>query len=133
VSPRAFALAALLAFAGADPTRADPPPPVAARPPLEDAVVPGPTLDARLAEIQRRIQAALVYPPIARKRGLGGETHVAFTLTAEGRAHGVETVETSGSPTLDRAAEDAVAGARDLPFVHGRLVVPVRFDLRDVP
>ncbi len=96
-------------------------------------MVPGRTLDDRLTEIQRRIQAALVYPAIARRRGLAGETRVAFELSADGRAHGVETVETSGSPTLDRAAEAAVASARDLPFVHGRLVVPVRFDLRDAP
>src|SRR5262245_52201858 len=110
--------AAAIAVAAA---RADGPASVDARPPLEDAVPSGPSLASRIAEIQRRIQEALVYPPLARQRGLAGEARVEFAVSPQGRADAVHTVQSSGSPTLDRAAEDAVARARDLPFVYGRL------------
>jgi TonB family protein len=105
---------------------------VSAEPPVAavDAIPPGPTVDERLAEIRRRIQAAVEYPPIARKRGLEGVARVGFEIDPrERRAHGVRLVASSGHPLLDRAAERSVARAGTLPFVWGQLVVPVRFEL----
>lgn len=123
-----FALAGLLLPAmsshAADPVAAAKP-----APGIDAAPPPGPSVETRLAEIQRRIQAALVYPPAAERRGLEGESRVAFALAADGRARDVRTRTSSGSPLLDHAAERAVRDAGPLPYVYGVLVVPVRFAL----
>jgi periplasmic protein TonB len=94
-----------------------------------DVAPSGPSLDARLAEIQRLIQEALVYPPIERKRGAAGEALVAFHIDSAGRAASIELARSTGHPLLDRAALRAVAAAGPLPYVYGRLEVPVRFQL----
>lgn len=103
---------------------------------LEDAAVLGvdgvpapPPVEERLEEIRRRLQSALVYPPIARKRGLEGVTRIRFTIGADGRAGGVETAQSSGHAMLDRAAERCAVDAGELPYVLGRLDVPIRFSL----
>lgn len=98
---------------------------------LIDAVVRGPSLEERLAEIRRRIQQALVYPASARRRGLAGVSELEFVIGVHGRAEQVRLVESSGHRILDRAARRSVAAAGVLPRVYGRLRVPVRFDLED--
>ncbi len=85
--------------------------------------------DRRVAEIHRRIQAALVYPPLARRREVEGVSEVAFEIGPGGAPVGVALQRSSGSPLLDRAAERAVHDAAPLPLVLGRLRVPVRFEL----
>ncbi len=95
----------------------------------EDAVPVGPSVEARIAEIHARIQEVLVYPALARKRGIEGETLVAFRIGTKQRAEGVEVQQSSGHGALDRAALEAVAAAGPLPHVFGRLEVPVRFAL----
>jgi len=101
-----------------------------ARPAAHDDAMPrGPSVDERLAEIARRIQRALRYPPIARERGATGEALVAFEVGSDGAPARIELVGTSGSGALDRAALRAVAEAAPLPFVYGRIQVPVRFAL----
>jgi TonB family protein len=87
--------------------------------------------EVRVAEIRRRIQEALVYPPLARLRQVEGESTVAFEIAASGNAAGVEVVRSSGSSLLDRAAARAVHDAAPLPPVMGRLRVPVRFALEE--
>jgi len=105
---------------------------VSAKPPIvEDAVPSGPSVAARLAEIQLRVQRAARYPVVALSRGVEGETLVTFEIEHDGRPVGIETRETSGSGALDRAALLAVEQARPLPWVYGRVVVPVRFVLTD--
>jgi hypothetical protein len=74
---------------------------------LVDALPPSPGLHDRLARIRERIQDALRYPP----------------------ARDLETCGSSGHWVLDRAAERAVREAAPLPYVWGRLEVPVHFDL----
>ncbi|MGH0030682.1 MAG: energy transducer TonB [Myxococcota bacterium] len=109
----------LLAFgAGAEPAAA---PDVAAR---------GPSIEERLAEIQRRVQAGAHYPESARARGVHGEARMGFAVSPDGRAEDVELLASSGSLALDRAAERAVREARALPRVVGRVAIPVRFALR---
>jgi protein TonB len=95
----------------------------------EDAVPRGPTLDARLAAIQQRVQAALVYPPLARMRRTEGTARMAFAIGGDGRARQVAVARSSGFPVIDRAAERAVRAAEPLPYVYGRLEIPVRFEL----
>jgi TonB family protein len=54
---------------------------------------------------------------------------VRFAIEPNGRARDVSVYRSSGRPTLDGAALRAVADAAPLPWVYGRLEVPVRFEL----
>ncbi len=108
------------------PFRAEPHP---ADPALIDAIPAGPSAQERIEEIRRRVQAALVYPPAARRRGISGTTRIQFEIGAHGEAMAVETVESSGSRLLDRAAEQSARDAAPLPYVFGRLRIPVVFEL----
>lgn len=107
-------------------------PAVAARPPAyTDAAPRGPSVNERLAEIARRVQAESQYPPLARQRGVAGTSEVSFEVGSAGVPVRIETAETSGHPILDRAARRAVEDAAPLPFVYGRITVPVEFQLRE--
>jgi protein TonB len=97
--------------------------------PGDDVIPQGPSLDERLTAIQRRVQAALVYPPLARRRGTEGTALLAFEIGADGRARRVAVANSSGFAALDRAALRAVHAADQLPYVYGRLEIPVRFEL----
>jgi TonB family protein len=96
---------------------------------LVDAVPAGPGVSERLTEIRRRIQAALVYPRLARRQGVEGEALVRFEVGRDGAAQAVRIFASSGKPSLDRAAVRAVNFAAPLPWVYGRLEVPVHFAL----
>jgi TonB family protein len=100
-----------------------------ARAPAVDLAPSGPSVESRLAEIRRRIQAALEYPPLARWQDLEGDTLVRFEIGDEGRARDVRVVRSSGEPLLDAAAARAVVAAGVLPRVYGPLEVPVSFAL----
>ena len=126
----ARALALLLAL-GAGPAAADERVAAAADVRFVDAAPPRPSVAMRLAEIRRRIQAALVYPPLARRRAVEGETLVRFEIEPDGTPRDVAVHHSSGRPSLDRAAARAVAAAAPLPWVYGRLEVPVRFALEE--
>ena len=89
----------------------------------------GPTARERVAEIHRRIQQAVVYPDLARRNGITGVSRVRFEVGHEGRARNIKLADSSGHGMLDRAATAAVVEAMGLPWVHGRLEVPVRFSL----
>lgn len=98
---------------------------------LVDALPAAPSAAERLAEIRRRIQASLVYPATARRRGLEGVARVQFEIGAQGRADRIAVVRSSGHPLLDRAARESVVAAGVLPRVYGRLQVPVHFALEE--
>lgn len=116
----ALALALLASGAAAD----EPAPPL-----HRDPVPAGPGVEERLAEIARRVQAVATYPPIARARALSGETWVELRILPDGTPQEVRTSRSSGSVSLDRAAERAVRDAAPLPWVVGTITVPVRFQL----
>lgn len=97
--------------------------------PNRDLAPTGPSLPERLETIRRRVQQALVYPPLARWRAETGEAVVRFEIDAAGEARGVEVVAGSGHAALDRAAARAVVEAAPLPRVVGPLEIPVRFEL----
>lgn len=94
-----------------------------------DGVPAGPSVEERLAEIARRVQSAATFPPIARARALSGETLVELRIAPDGTPEDVRTRRSSGSVSLDRAAERAVREAGPLPRVLGTITVPVRFQL----
>ena len=90
---------------------------------------PGPGAHERIVEISRRIQAVLVYPDLARRHGITGVSRVRFEVGTAGRARNIELARSSGHSALDRAARQAVVEASGLPWVFGRLEVPVRFSI----
>ena len=96
---------------------------------VQDASPARPHARERLREIRRRIQAALRYPPMARERDVSGTPWVRFELGHDGQPLDIEISRSSGSRTLDRAARAAVEDAAPLPWVYGRLEVPVAFEL----
>jgi chorismate mutase len=95
-----------------------------------DAMPEGPGVAERLEEIRRALQAAVDYPPIARLRGLEGVAWVRFEIDREGAARDVVLTRSSGHAVLDQAAQRTVGRAGKLPWVHGRIEVPIRFSLR---
>ena len=97
--------------------------------PRRDPVPSGPSVEERLAEIARRVQAVAQYPPTARARAVSGETLVELRVGPDGTPQQVRTRRSSGSVALDRAAERAVHDAAPLPRVIGSVTVPVRFQL----
>jgi TonB family protein len=105
--------------------------PAPAAPPAEpvDALPFAPSPEARLDEIRRRVQAAVVYPRRARELGLEGTARIQFEIGADGLARDVATVESSGHALLDRAAERGALDAGRLPPLYGRIRIPVRFQL----
>lgn len=117
----------LLAFAAT--AAADPSAPAPRLAVVEDAVARGPSLQDRIDVICARVQQVLVYPPLARARHVEGVSLVAFEVGANGLARAVQIAATSGSAHLDRAAARAVRDAGKLPYVYGRLEIPVRFAL----
>jgi protein TonB len=130
----ACALAALSAGPAPPPARAADPVADAAFADLvfEDALPGAPTVDARLEEIRRLLQAALVYPPVARRIGLEGTAWLRFEIDREGAARDVAVARSSGHAVLDRAARQTVDRAGRLPWVYGKIEVPIRFSL-DAP
>jgi protein TonB len=123
---RFLALAAVLAQAASS---APAQPREFVRAAAQDAVPAGPRLDERLRAIRERIQAAVVYPPLARMRRLEGVAQVRFAIAADGRPSGALVAGSTGHAILDRAALAAVEAAAPLPWVYGLLEVPVRFAL----
>ena len=127
--PLSVALALLLA--GGLATAEDARNVVAANTPARfvDAAPPRAHARERLVEIQQRIQAALRYPPAAREREIEGTALVRFDIDNDGTPREIVVQDSSGLLSLDRAARAAVAAAAPLPWVYGRLEVPVVFAL----
>lgn len=94
-----------------------------------DASPQRPHARERLVEIRARIQSALRYPPAARSRAIEGTALLRFDIDNDGQPQDVVVHASSGLATLDRAATAAVAAAAPLPWVYGRLEVPVVFAL----
>ena len=129
---RRWSALALLGLLATTPAGADGPARVAAldEPPhVVDAGPPRRHARERLLEIQRRIQAALRYPPLARSREVEGLARLRFDIAHDGSVHDVMVHASSGRPSLDRAALAAVDAAAPLPWVYGRIEVPVVFAL----
>jgi protein TonB len=125
----AFAAAAAALRAG-EPRRGVDAAPAQGESRAEIDLVPSPPSAAeRLEAIRQRVQAAVVYPQAARERGIQGVARIQFRIDAAGRAAEVITVESSGSPMLDTAAEQAARDARELPQLTGWVRIPVRFAL----
>ena len=122
---RALATAlVVLAFVGLVPAKAED-----ARLVAVDAMPLGPSPQARLDEIRRRIQAAVVYPQRARELGWQGTSRIQFRVGNDGLAREVSTVGSSGHALLDRAALRSARDAGQLPSLYGWIRIPIEFDL----
>lgn len=89
-----------------------------------------------LALLRRRIAEALVFPTLARRRGLSGTAQVELEIQPSGAISHVTLIASSSHHVLDEAALDAVYGVGRVPFPPGvpprhlRVQLPVVFDLR---
>jgi len=86
--------------------------------------------------VQTKIESAKRYPPAAAQAGVQGQVRVTFRLGRNGQPGDVVVSGSSGSPSLDRAAEDAIR--RAAPFLpvpaslaagSAKLTVSVKFEL----
>jgi TonB family protein len=91
---------------------------------------------AYLALLRRRIAETLVFPTLARRRGLSGTAQVELEIQPSGAISQVTLVASSSHRVLDEAALDAAYGVGRVPFPAGvtprqlRVRLPVVFDLR---
>ena len=65
--------------------------PHAALPQIDAPPPAGPSVAERLAVIQARVESALVYPALAQRHGITGETQIAFSIDARGHAREIAT------------------------------------------
>lgn len=88
------------------------------------------------AALRRRIQEALRYPGVARRRGLSGTVELEIFVQPNGAISDVAVVDSSSHRVLDEAAMEAVRSLPPLPFPSGltprslRVRLPVVFELR---
>ncbi|CAI2717673.1 energy transducer TonB [Nitrospina watsonii] len=71
--------------------------------------------------IQRRIASHQVYPDVARQRGMGGRTVVAFKLARDGNLVHVSVAQSSGFDVLDNAAMKAIHDGSPYEAIPARL------------
>lgn len=81
--------------------------------------------------IKEKIQKQIVYPRIARRRGIQGKTVISFVIQADGSVKDLKIVESSGYDILDRNAIKTVKRAAPFPKppVSAELVIPMTFRL----
>jgi periplasmic protein TonB len=92
--------------------------------------------DALYAELRRRLEQALIYPPAARRRRLTGVVEVELEIEPSGAITRVALAASSSHRILDDAALDTVRGLDRVPFPPGirprtlRVRLPVEFAIR---
>jgi protein TonB len=92
--------------------------------------------DALYAELRRRLEQALIYPPAARRRRLTGVVEVELEIQPSGAITRVALAASSSHRILDDAALDTVRALDRVPFPPGirprtlRVRLPVEFALR---
>jgi len=81
--------------------------------------------------IKEKIQKKIVYPRIARRRGLQGKAVVSFIVCKDGSITDVKIVESSGYKILDNSAIKTVKSAAPFPPppVRAELIIPMVFKL----
>ena len=109
-----------------------------ARVPSPAAAAPAATIGADWrASLAAWLQAHRHYPDQARQRGDEGRTVIRFTVARDGRVLGYTLVSSSGSASLDEAAEAMFRNAQLPPFPASMaesqvtVTVPIRFRLEE--
>ncbi len=89
-----------------------------------------------LGLLRSRVEAALVYPAPARRRGLTGVVELEIRLGLDGSVERITVARSSGHALLDQAAVRGVAAAApfpppaDLPSGPLTVLLPIAFELR---
>jgi protein TonB len=121
-----------------EPALAEPAPAAAVESPA-----PAAAAAASVEETAPRFDAAYLdnpkprYPPLARRLGEEGRVLLRVTVAADGTPTRLSLAESSGSPRLDTAAEEAVRRWRFVPARRGAepvmatVLVPISFSLKD--
>lgn len=130
-------------FAQSAPRQEESPVPVAAPatapvelPVARAAPAPAPVLTQPRFDADYLHNPAPSYPPLSRRMGEEGKVMLRVFVEPDGRPSQVVVKEGSGSPRLDRAAEEAVARWKFVPARRGEeavgawVVVPIMFSLR---
>jgi protein TonB len=86
---------------------------------------------ALTVNVKSAIQNAVVYPLLARKRGMEGTVLAEIFIGFEGKPYEIKVRESSGHGILDREAVRAVRNASPYPGFRGVVEVPVTFRLND--
>lgn len=87
--------------------------------------------DASLKQkVRDALQANLIYPYLARKRGIEGTVLMKFRINGRGMPEGVNIVKGSSYAILDEAARETVLKASPFPAINNIIEVPIRFSLR---
>ncbi|HTH98812.1 MAG TPA: TonB family protein [Stellaceae bacterium] len=90
---------------------APPPQPVAPPPPAPPVEAASPDQLALFeGRLNQAVKEAVVYPAVARMMHLSGQARVAFTYL-DGSVSDIRIVQSSGAPSIDKAAMDAVRTA----------------------
>ncbi|MHB8881184.1 MAG: energy transducer TonB [Thermodesulfovibrionales bacterium] len=81
--------------------------------------------------IRSLLQKNLVYPFLARKKGLEGTVLMEFHISEGGIPGRIRIAAGSGHSILDAAAKETVQRASPFPVVSGTVEVPITFRLKD--
>jgi len=92
-------------------------------------------LSLYLSNVRQKIQESLLYPSMAKKMGIEGETIVQFLIHTNGMvdASSIKVAKSSGKAILDRKAIDAVMDATPFevpPKEALEIAIPVVFKLK---
>jgi periplasmic protein TonB len=94
----------------------------------DQATEPG--ADASLKQrIRDALQANLIYPYIARKRGMEGTVHVEFLINSVGLPENIRIMKGSGYLVLDSAARETIIKASPFPYKNSVIDVPITYQL----
>lgn len=136
-------LPAVINLAPAPPTQVTAPIVQAPPPEIGRAIAPppppisGPDRKAFATKLFGHLNRYKRYPEVARARRTEGVVSLRFTMDRKGHVLSYEIVKSSGSPELDREAQDLLKRAEPLPPIPAAfardtldLVIPVEFFLR---
>lgn len=79
--------------------------------------------------IRTAIAKALVYPALARKRGIEGAVITEFTISNRGYPENIRIIQSSGYSILDAAARETVLKASPFTAARGWIETPIIFRL----
>ncbi|MBI5640206.1 MAG: energy transducer TonB [Nitrospirae bacterium] len=80
--------------------------------------------------IRAAIEKTLIYPPVAKKRGIEGTAIMEFYINSRGYPEDIRIIQTSGSGILDAAAQETVLRASPFPVSVRSIEIPVTFRLK---
>jgi protein TonB len=84
---------------------------------------------ALIGRIQASIQDALMYPPLARRRGMEGTVEAVFVIDSRGMPRNIRLLRSSGYRILDKQALRTIQKASPYPVLESAVEIPITFRL----